>query len=371
MTKFLFCFGTRPEAIKMAPVVKEVRAQGHKAIICLTGQHKDMIKPFMKFFDLDADFDLDIMKPNQSLSLITASILSKMEEVISLSKPDVVMVQGDTTSTFACALSAFYHKIPVAHIEAGLRTGDIYSPFPEECNRKLVSAFANYFYPPTELSKSNLALENIVNNVLVTGNTGIDTLRLTIDQIRNFDVESSLLNKYKFIDFSKKIILTTIHRRENHGLPLEHICNAIANIAKHDDVEFVIPVHLNPNVQKFIHEKFSNINNVHLLQPLDYVDFTWFMYKSFIIISDSGGVQEEGPFFKKPILILRESTERQEGVLAQVSKLVGSNCDLITNEANKLLSDSNYYQSFLKNDNPFGDGHASKLIVRDLLIKLN
>lgn len=350
----------------MAPVIKETINRGHQSIVCITGQHKDMIIPFLEFFDIKADFNLDIMKPNQSLADMTANILSKMNTVLEECNPDVVCVQGDTTTTFTCGLAAFYKKIPVAHIEAGLRTGDIYSPFPEEGNRKLVTAFAKYFFPPTDKSMENLAKEGITDNVYVTGNTSIDSLRLTCESINCSSLKAELEEKYSSIPQDKKIVLVTTHRRENHGQPLVNICEAIKELTLNKDLHFVIPVHLNPNVKDVIHGYFEDVDNVDLLEPLDYVDFTWFMNKSFLIMTDSGGVQEEGPHFKKPILVLRENTERPEGVDAKVSLLLGSDKEKIISTVNKLLVDDQYYNSFSLNQNPYGDGFASKIIIDKL-----
>ena len=367
MKKFLFCFGTRPEAIKMAPVIKEVERLGHKSIVCISGQHRDMILPFLKFFGIKENYNLDVMKQNQSLSSMTAAILLRMEDVIKDADPDYLVVQGDTTTTFTCALAGFYHKVPVVHIEAGLRTGDIYSPFPEEGNRKIVSAFAKFFFPPTEVSAENLRKEGITENVIVTGNTSIDSLRMTMDKIKEAGLDQKLLDKYPFMNSDKKLILVTTHRRENHGEPLDNICKAILKLSENKELQFVIPVHLNPNVKDVIYTYFDNIENVHLLKPLDYVDFSWFMHKSFLILTDSGGVQEEGPYFKRPILVLRENTERPEGISAKVSKLVGSDTELIIKETNKLLSNPTYYETFSQNENPYGNGHASEKIVSELI----
>ena len=367
MKKILFCFGTRPEAIKMAPLIKEVVRRGERPIVCITGQHRDMIKPFLNFFNIDVDFDLDVMMPNQTLADMTARILTKMKNVLNEAEPDIVCVQGDTTTTFSCALAAFYQKIPVAHIEAGLRTGDIYSPFPEEANRRLVTAFAKYFFPPTELSAENLKKENILENVFVTGNTSIDALRETSEIIAATNLNNELNEKYHFLNPKKKLILVTTHRRENHGKPLVDICEAIKEISKDENLEFVIPVHLNPNVKDVIYSYFQETPNVHLLDPLDYVDFSWFMSRSFFILTDSGGVQEEGPYFKRPILVLRENTERPEGIHAGVSVLVGHDREKIITTAQKLLSDTSFYDSFSKNLNPYGDGFASKKIIDTLI----
>ncbi len=360
MKKILFCFGTRPEAIKMAPLIEEGLKRGHDVKVCITGQHRDMIIPFLEFFQIKVDYSLDIMRENQTLSSLTSNLLSKIETVLNDFQPELVFVQGDTTSTFTCALAAFYQKIDVVHIEAGLRTGDMYSPFPEEGNRRLVTPIAKYLFPPTEQSKSNLLTEGITNNVVVTGNTSIDTLRKTIDKIKSGQLNITLLEKYKEIDFNKKIALVTVHRRENHGQPLVNICNAIKKIAKNrKDIEFVIPVHLNPNVREYIHSSLGPLSNIHLYEPLDYIDFSWLMYMSYLIMTDSGGVQEEGPYFEKPILVMRENTERPEGIEEGVSKLVGSNTELIINEVVKLIDDLDYYNSFSKNKNPYGDGFAS------------
>lgn len=368
MKKLLFCFGTRPEAIKMAPVIKEAKDKGHVVSVCITGQHRDMIIPFMEFFEIEENYNLDIMKHNQTLGSMTANILLKVEDVMDEFQPDVVLVQGDTTTTFTCALAAFYKKIPIAHIEAGLRTGDIMSPFPEEANRTLVSPLATFHFPPTDKSMENLKKEGIVKNVVVTGNTSIDSLKITIDKINSTEINAQLEEKYKDVSFNKNVILVTTHRRENHGEPLERICKAIKEIAETEDVEIVLPVHLNPNVKSVVESHLSSLSNVHLLKPLEYVDFTWLMSKSHLLLTDSGGVQEEGPYFKKPILVMRENTERPEGIEAEVSKLVGSDKELIISEVKKLLHDRDYYASYSRNVNPYGDGSASEKIV-DLITK--
>ncbi len=358
--RLLFCFGTRPEAIKMAPLIEEGLKRGHDVGVCITGQHRDMIIPFLEFFQIKVDYSLDIMRDNQTLSSLTSNLLSQIDDVLLDFLPDLVFVQGDTTSTFTCALAAYYQRIDVVHIEAGLRTGDIYSPFPEEGNRRLVTPIAKYLFPPTEQSKLNLLAEGVEKNVLVTGNTSIDTLRKTITKIKSGEMNSCLREKYKDIDFNKKIVLVTVHRRENHGQPLIQICKAIRELAcSRLDIEFVIPVHLNPNIKEYIHTNLGALSNVHLYNPLDYIDFSWLMYMSYLIMTDSGGVQEEGPYFEKPILVMRENTERPEGIEEGVSKLVGSNTELIINEVVKLIDDFDYYNSFSKNKNPYGDGFAS------------
>lgn len=359
MKKFLFIFGTRPEAIKMAPVIKMAGEFGFEARICLSGQHKDMVVPFMKFFNLKADYDLDVMKANQDLSSLTAEILKKAFDVIAQEKPDMVLVQGDTTTTFAGALAAFYQKIPVAHIEAGLRTNDIYSPFPEEANRQMVSSIASLHFPPTETTKQNLAKEGRLQNVFVTGNTSIDALRLTRDLINTAELEK----KYSQIDFSKKLILVTTHRRESHGAPLRSICKGIKALQREFDAQVIIPVHLNPNVKNVVESELGNIQGIHLMGALEYSDFVFFMEKSFLIMTDSGGVQEEGPYFGKPILVLRDNTERPEGLEAGTSVLVGTDSENIIKVASELFLNAEKYNQFKKNVNPYGDGQASRKIL--------
>lgn len=363
MKKYLFCFGTRPEAVKMAPIIKRLESQGVRSYVCITGQHKEMITPFLNFFDIKVDFNLEIMKPNQTLSSITASILEKIEVVLDELNPNAIIVQGDTTTTFTCALAAFYKKIDVYHVEAGLRTGDINTPFPEELNRRLVSVFAKKHFAPTRESLKNLQKEGINQNVYETGNTSVDALRIAIERIETSNIEFELSNKYKNVDFNKKLILVTAHRRENHGEPMLEICRAIEHISTNHDVQIVFPVHKNPNVINVIHDKLSNLSNVVLLEPLEYTDFIWFMSKSHIILTDSGGVQEEGPYLKKPILVMRESTERPEGVTAGCSLLVGTNFSKITNCVNRLMLDVDFYNTFKNATNPYGDGYAADKII--------
>lgn len=368
MKKLLFCFGTRPEAIKMAPLIAKCKEFGFYPFVCLSGQHKDMIKPFTEFFNIKVDYSLDTMKSNQSLSEMTSSILQATTKVIEAVRPDYVIVQGDTTTTFASGLAAFYQKIPIVHIEAGLRTNDILSPFPEEANRKFVSQIAKYHFAPTEKTKENLNIKGIKENVFVTGNTSIDALKLAQDLITDKKLSGEFQAKFDFYDISKKMILITTHRRENHGNPLNEILDGVKELAiKHNELQFVLPVHLNPNVKNIVKDKLSNLKNVFLLEPLNYPEFVWFMEKSFLILTDSGGVQEEGPYFKKPILVLRENTERPEGVTAKTTKLVGSNKDLIISEVEKLLKDKTYYSSFQNAVNPYGDGSAAERILKELV----
>jgi UDP-N-acetylglucosamine 2-epimerase (non-hydrolysing) len=367
LKKLLFCFGTRPEAIKMAPLILEAKTYNFEPIVCLTGQHKEMIIPFLEFFNINSDFNLDVMSSDQNLASLTSKILERSYDIMAQVKPTCVVVQGDTTTTFACATAAFYHKIPVAHIEAGLRTHNIYSPFPEEANRKFVSAISSFHFAPTEQSAQNLYAENIQDNVYVTGNTSIDALRISKKVLSDKKMHNEFAIKYSFVDNNKKMILVTTHRRENYGAPLTEICESIKQLAvAHQELYFVLPVHLNPNVKNIVENVLGNIPNVFLLAPLNYAEFVWFMDKSYIILTDSGGVQEEGPYFKKPILILRENTERPEGIESKTAVLVGHSRNKIINEIEKLLQDNQYYASFQNAINPYGDGSASSRILKTL-----
>lgn len=360
--KILYIFGTRPEAIKMAPLIKDSRKFGLEPLICLSGQHKDMVVPFMDFFKMKSDYDLEVMKANQDLASLTASILSKVHVVLDDLKPDMVVVQGDTTTTFAGALAAFYQKIPVAHIEAGLRTHDIYSPFPEEANRQMVSIFASLHFPPTETTMRNLENEGRKGKLIVTGNTSIDALRLARELID----ETKLHQKYSNINFNKKVILVTTHRRENHGQPLLDLCRVLKELRNEFDAEIVLPVHLNPNVKLVIEKELGKISGIHLLEPLQYPDFVFFMKNSYLIMTDSGGVQEEGPYFGKPILVLRDNTERPEGIVAGTSLLVGTKYESIIKIARELFVDEKKYEEFNKVTNPYGDGYASEKILSEI-----
>lgn len=351
MKKILFCFGTRPEAIKMFPLIQQAAEFGFEARVCLTGQHKEMILPLLEKLNITYHHDLDLMQPNQSLNGLTSRIFAQIDTVLNIEKPDFVFVQGDTTSTFACGLASFHQKIPVVHVEAGLRTFNMYSPFPEEINRQMVSTFASFHFAPTTESLENLQKEGR-SNAYVVGNTSLDALRLVEKDITPTKAD-------------KKRILVTCHRRENHGKPFEEICEALLSIAEEMDVEIIYPVHLNPNI-KNIAETMLKHQNIKLIPPQDYFEFIKLMKSSDLIISDSGGVQEEAPFFKKPVLILRENTERPEVVSRGLAKLVGHDKELILAETRKLLTDSNYYQSFQQSENPYGDGHASEKIFEAL-----
>ncbi len=363
MKKILFLFGTRPEAIKMAPLIDVFsKDENYKVKVGITAQHREMLDQVVSFFDIKIDYDLNIMKPNQTLHQLTADLISKITNEILLKETfDYVFVQGDTTTVLAGSLAAFYQKIKVIHIEAGLRSGNMLSPFPEEANRVLTSKLAEFHFCPTENSKQNLIVENISENIFVVGNTVIDALFLGLEKVKLVN-QDSLFKKFNSIDFSKKIILVTCHRRENFGQPFEEICNAITHVAANNkDVEIVFPVHLNPNIQKNA-RLLLNAENIKLIDPLDYPDLIWMMDKSYFILSDSGGIQEEAPSLGKPVLVLREVTERTEGVDAGTAILVGSSKEKIVNEASKLLNDSVYYEIISKVSNPYGDGKTSEKI---------
>ncbi len=364
--KILSVFGTRPEAIKMAPVLTELNKYPEiTSIVCVTAQHREMLDQVLELFEIKPDYDLSIMKPNQSLSEITARALTKLDEVLTKEKPDWVLVQGDTTTAMVGALAAFYHQIKVGHVEAGLRSFDKYQPFPEEINRKIATSISDLHFAPTEVSKQNLIREGVNEaNILVTGNTVIDALLLVAD--KSYDWESSPLSA---IPRNKKIILVTAHRRENHGEPLHNICAALRTLAEQfSDVQIVYPVHLNPNVQKIVRATLGNISNVTLLKPLKYLPLVHLMKQSYFVITDSGGIQEEAPGLGKPVLVLREVTERPEGVTAGTVKLVGTDTETILREATNLLTNEAAYQSMSQAVNPYGDGQASVRIVERLMV---
>ena len=364
MKKLMFCIGTRPEAIKLAPLIWAAKKQNLNFCVVSTGQHKELLTPFLEFFKIEVHHSLSVLKPNQSLSELTANLLSKLQTVMQIEKPSLVLVQGDTTTTFTAALAAFYEKIPVAHIEAGLRTHERYSPFPEEMNRKLVTQITEYFFPPTELAKQNLAREGIVDKVSVTGNTGIDGLRIASEILTK---EGKINSKEPSLQKNRKMLLVTCHRRENHGTPLLDICEAILKIVnQHPEVDVVFPVHLNPNVLSTVHEKLGGHSQIQLLKPLDYPEFVTLMNQSDLILTDSGGVQEEAPYFKKPIFVMRESSERPEGITAGVAALVGSNTDTIFGAIHHALTDTHFYESFQKSVSPYGDGFAAEKILAAL-----
>ena len=371
MKKVLLVFGTRPEAIKMAPLVKAFQEQNKlfKTKICVTGQHREMLDQVLDLFEINADFDLDIMRPNQDLYDITGNILQGMKGVFSIYRPDIVFVHGDTTTTFAVSLAAFYEKIEVAHIEAGLRTNNIYSPWPEEANRKLTSQLTTYHFTPTKQSQDNLLSENIApDKIIVTGNTVIDALllmqnKLQINVTFREQVKKSILEK-GFDPEASEFVLVTGHRRENFGQGIVNICSALKKIAlDRPSINIVYPVHLNPNVLKPVNDLLGNVKNVYLIEPLQYEAFIYLMSLSKLIITDSGGVQEEAPSLGKPVLVMRDTTERPEAVSAGTVKLVGTNIQGIVSATNELLDNTLVYESMAKAHNPYGDGKACERII--------
>lgn len=369
--KVLLVFGTRPEAIKMAPLALQLKQQeaSFETKVCVTGQHRQMLDQVLELFNLTPDFDLNLMKPGQTLSDITSGVLKGLEQVFAEWTPDVVLVHGDTATTFAASLAAYYHKIAVGHVEAGLRTGDIYSPWPEEANRKLTGALTTYHFAPTQSSYSNLIKENIdPKNITITGNTVIDALLTVKEKVETDQVViDQFEQQFNFLDSTKKLILVTGHRRENFGQGFLNICTALANIAKqYPDVQIVYPVHLNPNVQKPVNELLSGISNIYLIAPQDYLPFVYLMNRSYLILTDSGGIQEEAPSLGKPVLVMRDTTERPEAVEAGTVKLVGTDAALIQQSVIELLENTDLYQTMAAAHNPYGDGTASQQIIRAL-----
>lgn len=377
--KILLVFGTRPEAIKMAPLVKEFQkhSDDFETKVCVTAQHREMLDQVLAIFDIQPNYDLNIMKQGQDLYDITANVMLKMRTILEEYRPDLVLVHGDTTTTSATALAAFYQKIQIGHVEAGLRTNNLYSPWPEEANRQITSVLANYHFAPTITSKNNLLKENKnSNSIKVTGNTVVDALFLALKKIEN-DVNL----KHKIIKFintqyklteKKKIILVTGHRRENFGERFINICNALKELAiKNPDIDIVYPVHLNPNVQKPVNNILGGIANIYLIEPLEYETFLYLMNQSYLIITDSGGIQEEAPSLGKPVLVMRETTERPEALEAGTVKLVGTDSSKIIEEAQQLLNDSESYHRMSQAYNPYGDGSACKRIVNYIKKEIN
>lgn len=362
MKKLLFIFGTRPEAIKMAPIVLEALRQSWcETRVCVTGQHRKMLDQVMQFFGLQADYDLSLMKPNQTLFDITADGMKGLEKVLNEYKPDLVLVQGDTTTAFIGALAAFYLKIPVAHVEAGLRSHNRYSPFPEEMNRKMVGSLAGFHFAPTPAAAANLASENIKEQVYITGNPVIDALLIAKEKTGEDEKYKAF---FHFIDPSKKLILVTGHRRESFGEPFEQICQALKTIAeRHTDCEIVYPVHLNPNVMEPVNRILGGQQRIHLIEPLDYPFLVWLMSRSYLVLTDSGGIQEEAPSLGKPVLVMREVTERTEGIEAGTAILVGTNPEAIISNTSTLLADAARYNAIANAVNPYGDGTASQQIL--------
>ena len=371
--KILLVFGTRPEAIKMAPLALELMKTPQLEVeICVTAQHREMLDQVLNLFQITPQYDLNLMQAGQDLYDITTRVLQGIKGVLSQAKPDLVLVHGDTTTTFSTALAAFYQKIPVGHVEAGLRTGDIYSPWPEEANRKLTGALADIHFTPTEKSRQNLLAENVPDKkIFVTGNTVIDAL-LQVVKIIDHDpaLKDSMQQRFDFIDPAKKIILVTGHRRESFGGGFERICEALKILAQRDDVQIIYPVHLNPNVKEPVDRILKGVSNVHLIAPLDYLPFVYLMSQSYFILTDSGGVQEEAPSLGKPVLVMRDTTERPEAVAAGTVKLVGTDLQKIIREASQLLDDTQAYKEMSFAHNPYGDGKACSRIT-DILISRN
>ncbi len=378
----MLVFGTRPEAIKMAPLVKEFQKNkdSFETVVCVTGQHREMLDQVLNIFDITPDYDLNIMKQGQDLYDVTARVLIGMRDVLRETQPDVVLVHGDTTTSMAAALAAFYQQIPVGHVEAGLRTYNMYSPWPEEMNRQITGRIATYNFAPTSLSRENLLNESVSEDrIIVTGNTVIDALYWVVDKIKSNMALSSELSGVlmkagydvsRIVD-GKKLVLITGHRRENFGDGFINMCTAIKNLAhKYPNVDFVYPMHLNPNVRKPIHavfgEDLGNLSNMFFIEPLAYLSFVYLMEKANIVLTDSGGIQEEAPGLAKPVLVMRNTTERPEALLAGTVKLVGTNYDIIMNEVSVLLEDETVYEMMSKAVNPYGDGLACKRIVNAL-----
>ena len=382
MKKIMLVFGTRPEAIKMAPLVKEFlkHPDSIKTIVCVTGQHREMLDQVLNLFEIVPDYDLNIMKQGQDLYDITSRVLLGMRDVLKEAAPDVVLVHGDTTTSSAAALAAFYQQIPVGHVEAGLRTGNVYSPWPEEMNRQITGRIATYNFSPTQLGRANLLKENVSDSTIhVTGNTVIDALYMVVDKIKSDSELDSRLQKQLFdagydvsrLSGDRKMVLITGHRRENFGSGFINMCTAIRDLSlKYPEVDFVYPMHLNPNVRKPISEVFgekNSIPNMFFIEPLEYLSFVYLMEKSYLVLTDSGGIQEEAPGLGKPVLVMRDTTERPEALEAGTVKLVGTDYDKIYSEVSQLIDSEEYYNAMSKAVNPYGDGLACDRIVKTFL----
>ncbi|EOB3568289.1 UDP-N-acetylglucosamine 2-epimerase (non-hydrolyzing) [Vibrio vulnificus] len=368
--KVLTVFGTRPEAIKMAPLVHALAAdERFEAKCCVTAQHREMLDQVLELFEITPDYDLNLMKAGQTLNEVTSRILLELKPVLQEFKPDVVLVHGDTATTFAASLAAYYEQIAVGHVEAGLRTGNIYSPWPEEANRKLTGALTKYHFAPTETSQQNLLQENYApENIFVTGNTVIDALLMVKEKIeQDADLKATLAAQFPYLDESKKLILVTGHRRESFGGGFERICEALAQTAKqHPEVQILYPMHLNPNVREPVNRILGSVENVLLIEPQQYLPFIYLMDQAHIILTDSGGIQEEAPSLGKPVLVMRDTTERPEAVAAGTVKLVGTDVEKIISNLNTLLSDNEAYQAMSFAHNPYGDGKACQRILDSL-----
>ncbi len=368
--RILSVFGTRPEAIKMAPVVKVLEASpGIDSAVCVTAQHRDMLDQVLKLFSITPEFDLDIMRDNQDLTHITSAVLTGLGDVLDQYQPDRILVHGDTTTTFAASLAAFYRKIPVGHVEAGLRTGDVFAPWPEEMNRRLCDTIADIYFAPTESAAANLRREgHDPANIVITGNTVIDALLDVTRRLKDdHALQGSLNEQFPFLDPARRLVLVTGHRRENFGRGFEDICHALADLSARPDIQIVYPVHLNPNVREPVNRILKDKTNIHLIEPLNYLPFVYLMDRSFLVITDSGGIQEEAPSLGKPVLVMRDVTERPEAVAAGTVKLVGTDRALIAQECMRLLDDADAYAIMSRAHNPYGDGKASDRIVDEVI----
>jgi len=367
--------GTRPEGIKLAPVVELLKKQSNsfKFKICSTGQHKEMLNQVFKFFEIHPDYDLNLMTDNQSLDYLSSRILDKMNGILNRANPDLILIQGDTTTAFLTALSGFYRRVKVGHVEAGLRTYDKSNPFPEEINRQLISRVTDFHFVPTKNAFSNLISEHIDRkNIVITGNTIVDAILLSIKKIKRNKKNMKDIIPFKKLDEKRKIILVTMHRRESFGRDIENICNALKAISNnYSDTQIVYPVHLNPNVRKPVFEILGEVDNIILTDPLSYEPFLWLMDKSYFVITDSGGIQEEAPTLKKPVLVIRKKTERMESLDMGISRLVGTETGNIINNVSELLNNENSYKKMISKKNPYGDGHAAQRILNFISKKLS
>lgn len=373
--KIFISVGTRPEGIKLAPIIKELdnRKDNFDCKVCSTGQHREMLEQVFNFFEIKPDYDLNLMTRDQSLGSLSSKILNKMGEILESSSPDIVLIQGDTTTAFLTALSAFYKKIKVGHVEAGLRTYDKYAPFPEEINRQLISKVTDFHFAPTRKSLNNLIGENIdKNNIIITGNTVVDAILWGIKKIEKSAEKLEKEEPFRRLDRKKKVILVTMHRRESFGEDIENVCNALKIISdRHDEIQIVYPVHLNPNVRKPVFDILGGIKNIILTDPLDYESFLWLMKRSHFIITDSGGIQEEAPTLNKPVLVIRKKTERTESLDIGISRLIGTRTADIIDNASELIENDDSYKKMISKGNPYGDGNASEKILDFLSEKMS
>ncbi len=367
--KVLTLFGTRPEAIKMAPLVKVLaRTEGVQSIVCSTGQHRQMLDQVLQLFAIEVDHDLDVMVPGQTLNGLFARLMTRIDALLDELKPDCVLVHGDTTTAAACAMAAFHRGIAIGHVEAGLRTGDLTQPFPEEMNRRVVDVMGRWLFAPTHTSRTNLLQENLQGQIHVTGNTVIDALDLIVRKLeREPHIGEGFTRRYPWLDARRRLVLVTGHRRENFGEGFQQICQALGQLAQRDDIQIVYPVHLNPQVRDVVMAVLGDNPNVHLIDPLDYLEFVWYMQRAHLVLTDSGGVQEEAPHLGKPVLVMRNTTERPEAVAAGTVKLVGTDSARIVEAVAAMLDDPALYAQVARSVNPYGDGKASERIVDALL----